>query len=65
MDNVIGSDNDSNHLTGEIDHKIPQALTGLMNSFNLQFKKTTNGAINQRVLPQIQAFLRTLKEQRT
>ena len=40
-------------------------MNGLMDSFNLQIQRATNEAIDEHVLPQIQASRRTLNEQTT
>ena len=61
----IGSNNNLNHLTGEINKRTAQEMNGLMDSFNLQIQRATNEAINEHVLPQIQASRRTLNEQTT
>ena len=49
----------------EISQRLSQEMNGLMDTFNIQIQRAINEAINEQVLPQIQAFFRTLNEQTT
>ena len=57
------SSSEINRLSGEFNQRITQKMNILMNSVSSQFRRAINDAMNEQVLPQIQATLRSGQRQ--
>ena len=53
------SSSELNRLSGELNQRFTQKTNGLMNSVSLQIQRAVTEAINEHVLPQIQASLKS------
>ena len=52
-------------LSGELNQRITQVGNGLKNSVSMQIQRAMNEAINEKVLPQLQASLKAVNGQQS
>ena len=57
------SSSELNRLSGDLNQRITQEVNGLMSIVSMQIQSAINEAVNEHVLSQIQAYLRSINEQ--